>query len=67
MVAGIEAAAGDAVGGGYGGVQDGRVDEGRRGVSRSRCRTAFDRRSVPQAAEKLWEASGPASSPPLTS
>ena len=67
MVAGIEAAAGDAVGGGRGVVHDGRVDEGRRGVGRRRSRSAFDRRSAPQAAEKLWEASGPASSPPLTS
>ena len=67
MVAGIEAAAGDAVGGGRGVVHDGRVDEGRRGVGRRRSQSVFDRHSVPQAAEKLWEASGPASSPPLTS
>ena len=67
MMAGAEVAAGDAAGGGCGGVHDGRVDEGRRGVSRSRCRTAFDRHSVPQAAWKLWEAAGPASPTPLTS
>ena len=66
MVVGVEAAAGYAVAGGRGVVQDGRVDEGRRGVGRSRCRTAFDRRSVPLAAWKLWEAAGPASPPPLT-
>ena len=67
MVVGVEDAARDAVAGGRGVVQDGRVDEGRRGVGRSRCRTAFDRRSAPQAALKLWEAAGPASTPPLTS
>ena len=67
MVAGAEVSAGDAAGGGCGGVQGGRVEEGRRGVGRSRCRTAFDRLSVPQAAWKLWEAAGSASPPPLTS
>ena len=67
MVVGVEAAAGYAVAGGRGVVQGGRVDEGRRGAGRRRSQSVFDRRSVPQAAEKLWEASGPASSPPLTS
>ncbi len=67
MVTDIEDAAGDAAAGGCGVVQDGRVDEGRRGVGRRRSRSVFDRRSVPQAAEKLWEAAGPASSSPLTS
>ena len=66
MMAGAEVSAGDAAGGGCGGVQDGRVEEGRRGVGRSRCRSAFDRPWVPQAAEKVWEAAVAASSPPLT-
>ena len=67
MVAVIETAAGDAVGGGCGAVQDGPFDEGRRVGRHQPQLNRFRSRSAPLAADKLWKAAGPASPPPLTS